>query len=178
MTPPPFPTSSSRGAAPTGADKRRHPRAPIETKVHLSAGPGGKSFQATLPTIDVSLGGIFFQSEFSLRLGSELRVAFAVPGDEREIEAEGVVVRVEQYDDRRRTGRNGFAVRFTRFEGDGAIALASLFLAPKAREFASRWLKERSRAHKARPELASLVDLLIAWELERTSGEEPVTARR
>ena len=192
MIPPP--------SSPQQSEQRRHPRAPFETKVRLTAGPGGRSFQAVLPSIDVSLGGIFFQSEFSLRIGSELRVSFELPGDGRPVEAEGVVVRIEQYDARRPGGRNGFAVRFTRFEGDGALILASLFLAPRAREFASRWLRSRSRGEKARASARSrsqsrsqsrsrprsrprsdverLVDALIAWELERGEAAEPVSARR
>ncbi|HUB08828.1 MAG TPA: PilZ domain-containing protein [Myxococcales bacterium] len=153
-------------------EKRRHPRASLETTVRLSAGPEGRSFQATLRSVDVSLGGIFFQSQYALKLGSELHVAFQLP-EGRLVEADGVVVRIEQYDERLRKGRSGFALRFTSFEEDGAIALASLFLAPRLKEFTSQWLRTRDRGRPRSTEIDRLVDLLIAWELERTADEEP-----
>ena len=88
------------------------------------------------------------------------------------------MVRVEQYDPRKRGGRSGFALRFTSFEDDGAIALAAIFLAPRLREFAGRWLSKRSRSRRGESETERMVDLLLAWELERTDGEggEPVAA--
>jgi hypothetical protein len=159
-------------------EKRRHPRATLETRVHLTAGPDGRAFQATLRSVDVSLGGIFFQSEFALKIGSELHASFELPDEKRRVEADGVVVRVEQYDPRKRGGRTGFALQFTAFEGDGLVALASIFLAPRLREFSRRWLSGRGRSRRGDSELERLVDALIAWELERTEDEgEPVAAR-
>jgi hypothetical protein len=152
----------------------------LETRVRLTAGPNGQAFQATLPSVDVSLGGIFFKSEFALRLGSQLHASFELPEENRRVEADGVVVRVEQYDPRKRGGRSGFALRFTSFEDDGAIALASIFLAPRLREFVGRWSQGRSRSRRGESEQERMVDLLLAWELERTDGEggEPVAAGR
>jgi hypothetical protein len=152
-------------------EKRRHPRAALETKVRLSAGPEGRAFQATLPSVDVSLGGIFFQSQYALKLGSELHVSFELPAG-RAVEADGVVVRIEQWDERQKRGRSGFALRFTSFEEDGAIALASLFLAPRLKKFAGGWLRKRDGRHPRPEELERLVDLLIAWELEREADED------
>ncbi len=153
------------------SNKRRHPRLPIDARVRLSAGPEGRSFQATLRAVDVSLGGIFFQSQYALKLGSEIHVSFELP-EGRRVEADGVVVRIEQYDERLRRGRSGFAVRFTAFEEDGAVALASLFLAPRLKEFAGEWMKTRDRRRPRGSEVDRLVDLLIAWELERTAEEQ------
>ncbi len=151
-------------------EKRRHPRATLETRVRLTAGPDGQAFQATLHSVDVSMGGIFFKSEFALKLGSQLHASFELPDEKRRVEADGVVVRVEQYDPRRRGGRSGFALRFTSFEEDGAIALASIFLAPRLREFVGRWLSRRNRSRRGEGEGERMVDLLLAWELERTAG--------
>ena len=169
MSPNPSPSQPRTQAS----DKRRHPRAALETKVRLTAGPGGKSFQATLHSADISQSGIFFRSEFALRIGSELHVAFDLPEVGRAVEADGRVVRIEQYDPRRRAGRNGFAVHFTSFVGDGAVALASLFLAPRLRDFAERYLDGRGPARRGQSELDRLVDTLVAWELERAESERP-----
>ncbi|MHB8420973.1 MAG: PilZ domain-containing protein [Myxococcales bacterium] len=173
----PFPPREPKASA-GSSDKRRYPRAPLETRVRLSAGAEGRAFQATLRSVDVSLGGIFFQSEYMLKLGSELHVAFDLPEEGRSVEADGVVVRIERYDERRKAGRSGFALRFTAFEGDGAVALASLFLAPRLRDFAGRWLKTRGRSRARETELDRLVDVLIAWELERLTEEPEAVAPR
>ncbi len=71
-------------------------------------------------------------------------------------------------------GRSGFAVRFTEFLNDGGVVLASLFLAPRLRQFASRYLKERARHRRGLNELDRLVDALVVWELERSEGQLPV----
>jgi hypothetical protein len=161
-------TSSSQEEA------RAHPRASLVTKAKLSFNGDGRSFQASLSSQDVSLGGIFFESEFALKLGSELDVRFELPDGSGVVEARGRIVRVEHYDERSGRGRSGFAVRFTEFQNDGGVVLASLFLAPRLRQFASRYLKERSRHRRGMNELDRLVDALVVWELERTEGQMPV----
>jgi hypothetical protein len=156
------------------SELRQHPRASLVTKAKLSFSGNGRSFQASLASQDVSLGGIFFESEFALKLGSQLDVRFELPDGSGVVEASGLIVRVERYDDRSGKGRSGFAVRFTEFQNDGGVVLASLFLAPRLRQFASRYLKERIRHRRGMSELDRLVDALVVWELERTEGHLPV----
>jgi hypothetical protein len=157
---------------PRGGEKRKHPRTPLVIKVRLTAGDDGRSFEATLTAADVGLGGIFFQSEFALKIGSQLTARFELPESGRVVEATGPVIRVEQYDTRRGIGRSGFALRFEEFEGEGMVALASVFLAPRLREFVDRYLRRAQRT-KERPqsERDRLVDALVAWEIDRTLVE-------
>jgi hypothetical protein len=160
---------------PRGGEKRKHPRTPLLTKVRLTAGEGGRSFEATLTAADVGLGGIFFQSEFALKIGSLLTAHFELPESGREVEASGPVVRVEQYDTRRGMGRSGFALRFEEFVGDGAVVLASIFLAPRVRDFVDRYLRRSQRPKgRAQPERDQLVDALVAWEIDRTLNEDEI----
>lgn len=150
----------------TVANKRRHPRAPLDTKVKLTGGARGQTFEATVRMADVSLGGVFFASTFALKIGSPLRAHFDLEEFGR-VEADGVVVRIEHYDERLRKGRNGFALKFTQLEGDAAVALASIFLAPRVRVFAERYLRTRGSARRGRTEHQKLVDALVVWEMER-----------
>lgn len=159
---------------PRGGEKRKHPRAPLVTKVLLTAGEAGRSFEATLLAADVGLGGIFFQSEFALKLGSILTARFEIP-DGEVVEASGPVVRIEQYDARRGMGRSGFALRFEDFVDDGAVVLASIFVAPRIREFVARYLRRSPKPRgRVQTEQDRLVDALVAWEIDRTLEEEEV----
>jgi len=157
---------------PRGGEKRKHPRTPLVTKVLLTAGEGGRSFEATLTAADVGLGGIFFQSEFALKVGSLLTARFELPDRGGVVEATGPIVRIEQYDPRRGMGRSGFALHFEEFADDGAMVLASIFVAPRIREFVARYLRRGPKKGRVQSEQERLVDALVAWEIDRTIDDE------
>ena len=59
----------------TGKDARKYPRADLKVKAHLSlAGDRSKSFEASLPTANISVGGLFLESTFFLKIGTLLDV--------------------------------------------------------------------------------------------------------
>src|SRR5688500_16480223 len=88
---------------------RRYPRQDLKMQVRLSFADETRALNATVTTANVSIGGIFFDSTFYLKVGQELRIDFDLP-DRRKVSAEGMVVRVEKLDEQRHT-RSGFAVR-------------------------------------------------------------------
>src|SRR5262245_17394747 len=50
--------------------RRRFPRADVTVKVHLTVGEGpNRSFDAMLPSKDLSVSGVFFESTFFLKIG-------------------------------------------------------------------------------------------------------------
>ncbi len=77
-----------------GAEKRIHPRRVLRTQVVFEdeSGEGFIYFYST----DVSLGGVFLESDIPLQLGTSVRLSFSlVEGDVR-IRTIGKVVRVEK----------------------------------------------------------------------------------
>lgn len=157
-TPPP--------ASSTGRNRRRFPRQPTQVKVALEAtGRRGISFQATLPSADVSIGGIFLESEFFIKLGTELVVAFELPEVDEPVRVQGVVVREQRQADRGRGVRSGFAVEFTEFLDDAKLALASFFLSPQIRDFVQAY-RDTGRHNRIRGEAERMVDVIVAWEMD------------
>lgn len=143
----------------------------LELKARIFVQGSGKKermLEAVLATRDLSMTGVFFESTFFLKVGSVVRVEFTLPSDNRLIRVMGSIVREERAE-RTQTPkgvRSGFAVHFSEFVDDSAVVLASLFLAPRVREFVTDYLSVRRK--DTRSENDRLVDVVVAWELGKT----------
>jgi Tfp pilus assembly protein PilZ len=155
--------SARTGTPPSSESRRRYPRAEIAVKARLSlADDPSRVFEAVLPTVNLSVGGLFLRSSFFLKLGTKLLVHLELPPTGREVAVKGEVVRVESSGE----GRNGFALRFTEYLDGSEVALATHFLAPVLREFIAAYAKQHR--FDASPEyLAHTADVLAAWELKK-----------
>jgi hypothetical protein len=163
--------------------RRRFPRADLRVKARLSLSRDPKrQFEATLPTADISVGGIFFESSFLLKLGMQLDVSLELPPSARPVRARGSVVRVEtmQADGK---GKTGFAIKFSEYLDNSEVVLANYFLAPVLREFIQGYAK-KNRFRASAEYLAHSADLLSAWELKKAEDggmrgwDEPRPASR
>jgi len=153
--------------------RRRFPRAGLNVKVHLSVGEGkDRSFEATLPSRDISVSGVFFESTFFLKIGQEVDVSFRLPPQNRQVRARGRVVRVEQMEEGPKP-RTGFAVRFESYYDSSEVVLANYFLAPALREFIEAYAR-RTRLRLRDEEMAQVVDIMSAWELEKMNEPSDV----
>ncbi len=112
--------------------------------------------------MNLSVGGLFLESSFFLKLGTKLIVHLTLPPKGREVAVKGEVVRVETSG----AGPSGFALRFTEYLEGSKVVLATHFLTPVLRDFIGAYAQ---RHHfDATPEyLAHTADLLAAWELEK-----------
>jgi len=151
----------------TGRDARKYPRAELHVKAKLAlAGDKTRTFEAALPTANISVGGMFLESTFFLKLGTMLDVTLELPPHGRTVHARGQVVRVETLSSDASQGQSGFALRFTEYLDHSEVVLATYFLAPILREF----IQEYARQHRlnAGPEYVSrTADVLAAWELRK-----------
>lgn len=155
------PTSSTR--APEASNARRYPRAHLEVSARLSlADDPRRSFEATLPTVNISVGGLFLQSSFFLKLGTRLLVELKLPPKGRVVHVKAEVVRVETNGD----GGSGFALRFTEYLDGSEVVLATHFLSPVLREFITTYAKQH-RFDASAEYLAHTADVLAAWELKK-----------
>lgn len=69
-------------------EKRAHPRTPCNIAVSCTVGENSFSGVA----LDVSIGGMFIETPVAPpAFGSQLTIAFALPGSDRELSVEGVV---------------------------------------------------------------------------------------
>jgi PilZ domain-containing protein len=153
--------------------RRRFPRAGVSVKVHLTIGNGtNKSFDATLPSRDLSVSGVFFESTFFLKIGQVVDVSFRLPPQNRVVRARGRVVRVETMEEGPKP-RTGFAVKFEEYYDSSDVVLANYFLAPALREFIASYAS-RSRLRLPDDTLSLMVDVMSAWELEKLN--EPADA--
>lgn len=143
-------------------ERRRFPRKEAKVKVRLSASEAGRTFEAYVPSWDISIGGVFLESEFFVKTGTPLEVMFDLPDVSGTIQARGKVVR----EVRQAEGRKGFAIQFTEYIGDAWLALAGFFLAPEVRRFVSAYRKT-GRHNRIRGEQERMVDLIVAWEMNR-----------
>ncbi len=154
------------GPEATGKDARKYPRADLAVKVKLSlSGDRTRTFEAALPTNNISVGGLFLQSTFFLKLGTLLDVELELPPHNRKVHARGQVVRVETMA-ADGAGQTGFALRFTEYLDGSEVVLATHFLAPVLREFIQRYAKQ----HKLRASdeyIEHTADVLAAWELRK-----------
>ena len=149
----------------TGRDARKYPRAGLNVKVRLSVTDDpSRFFEAALPTNNVSVGGLFLESTFFLKIGTLLDIQLSLPPHDRVVHARGQVVRVETMDSHEQ--KSGFALRFIEYLDGSEVVLATHFLAPVLREFIS----EYARAHRMNASLeyvAHTADVLAAWELRK-----------
>lgn len=156
---------------PLPSSRRKYPRADLRVKAHLrSAADPKRFFEATLETENISVGGIFFESTFFLKVGTEVEVELALPPDDRRVRARGSVVRVESMVEGEK-GRSGFAVKFYEYYDGSEVVLATYFLAPMLRAF----IEDYARKHRidAKPEyVAHVADVLAAWEFAKAEGPD------
>lgn len=156
------PAITKTTSAPADA-RRAYPRAPIHVRAHLSiADDPTRFFEATLSTLNLSVGGMFLESSFFLKIGTKLHVTLQLPQKGREVKVKAEVVRVES----NVHGASGFALRFTEYLDGSQVTLATHFLSPVLREFLSQYAKEHRFAASAEY-LAHTADVLAAWELKK-----------
>jgi len=158
---------------PSKSNQRRYPRAEVQVKALLTVGDDSqRSFQATLATRDISVGGIFFQSTFFLKIGQAVDVRLELPPEGREVRARGHVVRVETRDERGKDA-GGFAIHFDEFFEASDVALANYFMSEVLRKFVEDYARRR-RIKFSHTEVGAVVDVLASWELSRTLNEPHV----
>jgi hypothetical protein len=155
------PTGTTAG--PIGDARRQYPRAEIHVRAHLSlADDPSRYFEAALPTLNLSVGGMFLESSFFLKIGTKLHVTLQLPQKGREVKVKAEVVRVES----NVHGASGFALRFTEYLDGSQVTLATHFLSPVLREFLAQYAKEH-RFNASAEYLAHTADVLAAWELKK-----------
>lgn len=143
--------------------RRQYPRAEIHVRAHLAlADDPSRFFEASLPTLNLSVGGMFLESSFFLKIGTKLLVTLQLPQKGREVKVKAEVVRVESTVE----GSSGFALRFTEYLDGSQVTLATHFLSPVLREFLSAYAKEH-RFQASAEYLAHTADVLAAWELKK-----------
>jgi hypothetical protein len=143
--------------------RRRYPRAGIEVRASLSlADEPSRVFEATLPTVNISVGGMFLESTFFLKMGTQLLVELKLPPKGREVHVKADVVRVETD----AGGQSGFALRFTEYLDGSEVVLATHFLSPILREFITAYAKKH-RFEAGADDIAHTADVLAAWELKK-----------
>ena len=155
--------SNANVVVPVGDARRQYPRAEIHVRAHLSlADDPSRYFEAALPTINLSVGGMFLESSFFLKIGTKLLVTLQLPQKGREVKVKAEVVRVES----NVHGAAGFALRFTEYLDGSQVTLATHFLSPVLREFLAAYAKEH-RFSASAEYLAHTADVLAAWELKK-----------
>ena len=154
------------------SDNRRFPRAHESIPVLLTLDDGKKKFAATVYTVDVSLSGVFFASEFYLKPGMILEMEFKMPNDPRTVRTRGIIVREVRINQRMSGPRtqSGFAMRFIEYHGDAKTVLAASFLIAELDEFVKDYLIRRSE--KPKTELDQLREVIIAWEVGKMELKE------
>ncbi|MBL8954552.1 MAG: PilZ domain-containing protein [Myxococcaceae bacterium] len=151
----------------TGKDARKYPRADVNVKVKLAlAGDRTRTFEASLPTTNISVGGMFLESTFFLKLGTLLDVTLELPPHGRTVHARGQVVRIETMSSDASQGHSGFALRFLEYLDGSEVVLATYFLAPILREFIQDYAKQH-RLQASNDYVNHTADVLAAWELRK-----------
>jgi hypothetical protein len=152
-------------AAGSPKSRRKYPRNPLGVRARLSlADDVSRGFEASLPTTNVSIGGLFLESSFFLKLGTRLLVELTLPPRGQLVKVKGEVVRVES---QVKGGSSGFAVRFTDFLDGSEVVLATHFLSPVLRDFVQRWAKQADLPGNPEVNTRTMVELLSAWELHK-----------
>ncbi len=79
---------------PPGPERRLFPRKKLRTRVVLEdeTGEGFVFFYST----DISIGGLFFESDVPLKIGTRAFLSFALEEGDRPIRSIGQIVRVER----------------------------------------------------------------------------------
>jgi hypothetical protein len=151
----------------SGSERRLFPRKETEIRVKLMATRDRNVvFEAHLPSRDISIGGIFLESEFFVKAGTKLEAEFELAGLPEPVTVRGVVIREERLKSSSGQMRSGFAIQFTEYQADAKLSLASYFLAPQVKKFVEKYQRS-GRQHRLRGEEERLVDLIVAWELNR-----------
>ncbi|MBM4776997.1 MAG: hypothetical protein GQE15_04770 [Archangiaceae bacterium] len=149
--------------APAADSRRRYPRASIAVGARLSlADDPSRVFEATLPTVNISVGGLFLESSFFLKMGTKLLVELKLPPKGRIVHVKAEVVRVDSNID----GQSGFALRFTEYLDGSEVVLATHFLSPVLKEFLTAYAKQH-RFEANAEYIAHTADVLAAWELKK-----------
>lgn len=157
---------ASKPASRSVEDLRKYPRSDVAVRVRLSlAGDDKRSFEASLPTSNISVGGMFLYSTFFLKVGTLLHVQLELPPNQRRVRAMAQVVRIESAGDAP-DSKSGFALRFTEYLDGSEVVLATHFLAPILRDFIQGHTKKHRMELKA-DEINRMVDVLAAWELKK-----------
>lgn len=151
----------------TGRDARKYPRADVTVKAKLAlTGDKTRTFEASLPTSNISVGGMFLESTFFLKIGTLLDVTLELPPHGRQVHARAQVVRVETLSSDASGGQSGFALRFIEYLDGSEVVLATYFLAPVLREFIQTYAKQH-RLQASNEYIAHTADVLAAWELRK-----------
>ena len=159
----PVKTPTTSVKAPTADSRRRYPRANLQVKARLSlADDPSRVFEAALPTVNISVGGLFLESSFFLKMGTRLLVELKLPPKGRTVQVKAEVVRVESTVD----GASGFALRFTEYLDGSEVVLATHFLSPVLKEFITAYAKQH-RFDASAEYIAHTADVLAAWELKK-----------
>ena len=179
LSPPSVPKSSPQGLkrgpiaerrggpGATGKDARKYPRAELQVRARLSlAGDRTRTFEASLPTANISVGGMFLESTFFLKIGTQLDVTLELPPHGRTVHARAQVVRIETLASDSSQGHSGFALRFTEYLEGSEVVLATYFLAPVLREFIQAYAKQH-RLQASNDYINHTADVLAAWELRK-----------
>lgn len=157
------PTPATKPVSVPADGRRQYPRAEIHVRAQLAlADDPSRFFEATLPTVNLSVGGMFLESSFFLKIGTKLLVTLQLPQKGREVKVKAEVVRVES----NVLGASGFALRFTEYLDGSQVTLATHFLSPVLREFLSQYAQEH-RFTASAEYLAHTADVLAAWELKK-----------
>lgn len=155
--------NAPKADTPKSDARRQYPRADIAVRARLSlADDPSHVFEATLPTVNLSVGGMFLESSFFLKIGTRLHINLSLPQGGRDVHVKGEVVRVESAENR----ASGFALRFTEYFDGSQVILATHFLSPVLKEFLVQYAKEH-RFDASSQYLAHTADVLAAWELKK-----------
>lgn len=121
--PPPDETLPAPDAAePSGADRRKHPRANLQLLIQYRF----ESFDQFLAeySTDLSVGGLFIKTEAPREEGSFVYLQFALNDGSRLIEGMGKVVRVNPPGDPTRTA--GMGVEFVNFDEESMALIEEI----------------------------------------------------
>jgi hypothetical protein len=166
---PPKTTPTALKPAADGDPRRKYPRSELKVNAKLSlADDPSHMFEAALATSNLSVGGLFFESTYFLKMGTVLMVEMQLPPKGRTVKVKGEVVRIETS-----THHSGFALRFVEYFDGSEVVLATHFLSPVLREFIVAYAKQH-RFDASAEYIAHTADVLAAWELRKAELEGDV----
>ena len=157
--------SESRGqTSKRPADQRKHARYEKNLAVRIFK-HGSKhdqvNFSAHVDTADISAGGVFLQSTFFLKKGTQIDLEIDLPEFDRTVTVSGEVARV--IDDPRQ-GPSGFGIRFVEYHDQAELYLRAFLgrgdMFAFVDEHGPEVFPNVSRAQRGR-----LVELIVRWEI-------------
>ncbi len=154
------------------AVRRRHPRADVRVAARLFIGSDPtRHWEAKVLTKNISVGGLFIETEFFLQPGQVLDLELRLPPQDRLVRVRGRVVRAEVADPA--AMRGGLGVKFEQYFGDAEAVLSHFTRLPQFRAFAER--HAAARRVKLTPEqLEQWVDLLSTWVMQSPEERKPL----